>query len=127
MNAKQNQLGSKNRNGRGGWWMGGALVVTASLAISVAVFNAPKPHAEPPNRLQTVPDAAAQDELGYIRAYADLGAISDADTQAVIAYMQAHSLAAAEPEHSVGSEYQEAVELYLRAFGLGPGVSSEKP
>ena len=129
MNAKQNLLGSKNRNGRGGWWMAGALVVTAALAISVAVTNAPIPHAEPPNRLQTFP---GPEVLGYIRAYKDLSAStnqlsSDADTQAVLAYMQTHSVAPAYRAQIVPDGYTQAVMLYLRAFGLGPGVSSEQP
>jgi len=68
MNANQNATSKKS--GKGGWWVGGALMVAAALAITFAVHSAPaKPAVEPPSNAQNVPNAAAnQRELDYLRA-----------------------------------------------------------
>ena len=96
MTTNQNQLSKKN--GKGGWWLGGALAIAATLAISVAIVNAPpKTAAEPPSRPQTVPDAAAQGVLDYIQVHEGSGANTlqvapDANSQAVLAYIREHGL-----------------------------------
>ena len=68
MNANKNATSKKS--GKSVWWMGGALMVAAALAITFAVRSAPaKPAAEPPSHVQSVPDAAAnQRALDYLRA-----------------------------------------------------------
>ena len=68
MNANKNAASKKS--GKSVWWVGGALMVAAALAITFAVRSAPaKPEAEPSNHVQSVPDAAAnQRALDHLRA-----------------------------------------------------------
>jgi hypothetical protein len=73
MNAKENQLSNKNSNGkvgRGGWWMGAALIISSALSISVVLTNAPpKTASEPPSRAQSVPVANVLSARAYQNLY----------------------------------------------------------
>jgi len=91
MNANKNATSKKS--GKGGWWVGGALMVAAALAITFAVRSAPaKPAAEPPSLAQGVSNAAAnQRALDNLRA---LGAnipqgVPDAANQRALDYLRA--------------------------------------
>jgi len=67
---KANKNATSKKSGKGGWWVGGALMVAAALAITFAVRSAPaKPAAEPPSLAQGVSNAAAnQRALDNLRA-----------------------------------------------------------
>ena len=126
MNTNQNAASKKS--GKGGWWVGGALMLAAALAIAFAVRSAPaKPVAEPPSHVQSVPDAAAnQRALDNLRALGanvpvqahgetnDARALQDAANQRELDHLRA--LGANVPQTVPDAANQRALD-YLRALG----------
>ncbi len=124
MNANLNRHSSKNgRAGSGAWLTGAALIISAALAITVAVRNAPaRPAAEPPSRAQSVPDANTKAVLDYLQVHAavDTSPVQvapDANTKAVMDYLRAHGYGQPSTVQIVPDANTKAVLDYLRAHG----------
>jgi hypothetical protein len=154
MNAKQLENVSKN-TGRGAgqrvWWLGASLAMIAALAVALAIHYAPAPNAtEPAVRAQTVPSAADQGVMNYLRAHgagttgqtvpsaADQGVMNylrahgagttgqtvpSAADQGVMGYLRAHGFGAT--SQSVPSAADQGVMDYLRAHGVGQSVQAQ--
>jgi hypothetical protein len=130
MNAKQLENVSKN-TGRSTeqrvWWLGASLAMIAALAVALAIHYAPAPNAtEPAVRAQTVPSAADQGVMNYLRAHgfgATGQSVPSAADQGVMGYLRAHGFGAT--SQSVPSAADQGVMNYLRAHGVGQSVQAQ--
>jgi hypothetical protein len=123
MNANQLQNVSKNRGrslGPRAWWLGASLAIAAALAIAVAIRYAPAPKiADTAVRAQTVPSAADQGIMNYLRAHgfgATSQTVPSAADQGVMNYLRAHG--AGTTGQTVPDAADQGVMNYLRVHGF---------
>jgi hypothetical protein len=130
MTAKQLNNVSKNigrTTSQRVWWLGASLAMIAALAVAIAIHYAPEPKAaEPAVRAQTVPNAADQGVMNYLRAHgfgATNQSVPSAADQGVTSYLRAHGVGTT--VQTVPDPNVQSVMDYLRAHGAGQSVQSQ--